>query len=185
MDKIEVARGALGGRVYNVLGRLFEASALRDLLIDAIRYGERADVKERLFQAVDDVVDHRHLLDLIAESALVRDTMNLTDVAHIREQMERAEAQRLQPFHIQTFFLAAFRHLGGRVNRREEGRWEITRVPGPVRERGRLIGVGAPIQSRYERICFQKDKINQSPVSAYVCPGHPLLDSTMDLMLER
>ena len=111
--------------------------------------------------------------------------MTMTDVMRIREEMERAEARRLQPFHIQTFFLEAFRRLGGRVNRRETGRWEITRVPGPVRERDRLIGIGTPVQLRYERICFEKDKINQPPVAAYVCPGHPLLDATMDLVLER
>ena len=171
--------------MYDVLGRLFEARALRDLLMEAIRYGERPEVKERLFQAVDDAVDRPHLLDLIADRALVRDTMTTADLARVRGEMERAEARRLQPFHIQTFFLEAFRHLGGRANRREAGRWEVTRVPGPVRDRDRLTGVGAPVQPRYERICFEKDKINQPPIAAYVCPGHPLLDATMDLVLER
>ena len=185
LDKIEVARAALGGRVYDVLGRLFEARALCDLLMEAIRYGERPDVKERLIQAVDDAVDQQHLLDLLADRALVRDAMTTADVARIREEMERADARRLQPFHIQTFFLTAFQQLGGRVNRRETGRWEITRVPGPLRERDRLIGIGSPVQSRYERICFEKDKINQPPVAAFVCPGHPLLDATIDLVLER
>ena len=70
LDKIEVARVALGGRVYNVLGRLFEARPLRDLLIEAVRYGEQPEVKEKLFQAVDDAVDQKHLLDLIADRAL-------------------------------------------------------------------------------------------------------------------
>jgi len=185
LDKIEIARAALGGRVYDVLGRLFEARSLRDLLIEAIRYGERAEVKARLFQVVDDAVDRQHLLDLLADRALVRNTMTPSDVARVREEMERPEARRLQPFHIQTFFLEAFQHLGGRISRRETRRWEITRVPGPIRERDRLIGVGAPVQSRYERICFEKDKISQPPIAAYVCPGHPLLDATMDLVLER
>jgi superfamily II DNA or RNA helicase len=185
LDKIEIARAALGGRVYDVLGRLFEARALRDLLMEAIRYGEQPEVKARLFQVVDDAVDRQHLLDLLADRALVRDTMTAADVARVREEMERAEARRLQPFHIQTFFLEAFQHLGGRVSRRETGRWEITRVPGPIRERDRLIGVGAPVQPRYERICFEKDKVSQSPVAAFVCPSHPLLDATMDLVLER
>ena len=185
LEKIEVARAALGGRVYDVLGRLFEARALRDLLMEAIRYGERPEVKARLLRTVDDAVDRKHVHDLIAEHALVRDTMTMADTARIREEMERAEARRMQPFHIQSFFLEAFRHLGGRINRREAGRWEITRVPGPVRERDRLIGLGAPVQERYERVCFEKERINQSPVAAYVCPGHPLLDATMDVVLER
>jgi len=71
------------------------------------------------------------------------------------------------------------------VSRREAGRWEITRVPGSLRERDRLIGIGEPVLERYERICFEKDKINQPPVAAFICPGHPLLDATMDLVLER
>ena len=185
LDKIEVARAALGGRVYDVLGRLFEARSLRDLLMEAIRYGEQPDVKARLFREVDNAVDQQHLFDLIDERALVRDTMTTADAARIREDMERAAARRLQPFHIQTFFLEAFRHLGGHINKRETGRWEITRVPGPIRHRDRLIGVGAPVQARYERVCFEKENINQPPVAAYVCPGHPLLDATMDLVIER
>ena len=185
LDKIEVARAALGGRVYDVLGRLFEARALRDLLMEAIRYGERPDVKERLFQAVDTVGDRQHILDLLTERALVRDTMTIADIALMREEMERAEARRLQPFHIRTFFLKAFRHLGGHIHRREAGRWEITRVPGPIRERDRLIGIGAPVQPRYERVCFEKEGIDQPPVAAWLHPGHPLIDATMDLVLER
>jgi hypothetical protein len=38
---------------------------------------------------------------------------------------------------------------------------------------------------RYERVCFEKSKISNPPVASYVCPGHPLLDATIDLMLER
>src|SRR3546814_6536940 len=70
--------------------------------------------------------------------------------------MERAEAQRLQPHHVQSFFVEAFQHLGGKMKRREEGRWEITHVPVRIRERDRQIGTGAPIQKKYERICFEK-----------------------------
>ena len=185
LDKLETAREALGGRVYDVLGRLFEGNALRDLLVEAIRYGDRPDGKERLFQAVDNAADRQHVLDLLAERALVHDTLSAGQIADIREQMERAQARRLQPHFIQSFFLEAFGHLGGRVYLREPGRWEITQVPGPIRERDRLIGIGEPVLSRYERVCFEKEKINQTPVAAFLCPGHPLLDATLDLILER
>ena len=185
LGKIETARAALGGKVYDVLGRLFEARALHDLLMEAIRYGERPEVKERLLQTVDDTAGQSHLLDLIEERALVRDTMSAADVTRMREEMERVTARRLQPFHIQTFFLEAFRHLGGRAHRREEGRWEISRVPGPIRDRDRLIGAGAPVQPRYERVCFEKERIDRPPAAAWLYPGHPLLDATLDLVLER
>ncbi len=185
LDKMEVAREALGGRVYDVLGRLFEGRALRQLLLEAIRYGEQPEVKARLFEAVDNAVDQKRVLELLEEKALAHDTMDATSVAAIREEMERAAARRLQPHFIKTFFLEAFQHLGGRIKRREAGRWEITRVPGPMRNRDRQIGIGEVMLDRYERVCFEKDKISQPPVAAFLCPGHPLLDATIDLILER
>ncbi len=180
LDKIETARAALGGRVYDVLGRLFEARALRDLLMEAIRYGERPEVRQRLSRAVDEAVDRRHLRDLLAGRALAGERMTTGDAARIREEMERAAARRLQPFHIQTFFLEAFRRLGGSVHRREAGRWEVGRVPGPLRERG-----SGALPGRYERICFEKERIGRAPAAAHICPGHPLLEAVVALTLER
>ncbi|MFC6496584.1 helicase-related protein, partial [Gemmobacter lanyuensis] len=97
LEKLEAAREALGGRVYDVLGELFDGTALKDLLFEAIQYGEQPDVKARLFQAVDGAVDQQHLLDLLARRALTNDTMPAAKVQEIRIDMERAEAQRLQP----------------------------------------------------------------------------------------
>lgn len=185
LEKLEAAREALGGRVYDVLGELFEGTALRDLLVEAIQYGEQADVKARLFQVVDGAVDQQHLLELLQRRQLTNDTMPAARVHELRLEMERAEAQRLQPHHIQSFFVEAFQHLGGQIKRREEGRWEITHVPLSVRERDRQSGTGAPIQKKYERICFEKSKINQQPVAAFVCPGHPLLEAVISLIREQ
>lgn len=185
LEKLEAAREALGGRVYDVLGELFEGTALKDLLFEAIQYGEQDDVKARLFRQVDGAVDQAHLLELLRRRALTNDTMPAAAVEELRLEMERAEALRLQPHHIQSFFVEAFEHLGGRIKRREEGRWEITHVPVRIRERDRQIGTGAPIQKQYERICFEKDKINQQPVAAFVCPGHPLLEAVISLVREQ
>jgi hypothetical protein len=101
--------------------------------------------------------------------------------------MERAEARRLQPHYIESFFLEAFRRLGGSVKQREPQRYEITHVPAVIRNRDRLIGVGEPVLSRYERIAFEKHLIAPpgQPLAAFICPGHPLLDATIDLTLER
>ena len=185
LEKLETARAALGGRVYDVLGQLFEQKPLRDLLIEAIRYGEQPEVKARLLQVVDDAAGHAHLLDLLERRALTQETFPFTKVQAIREQMERAHAQRLQPHYIESFFHAAFEHLGGRIHRRETGRFEISRVPGALRERDRQTGAGAPVLPRYERICFDKAQIAGPPLADFVCPGHPLLDATIDLVLER
>jgi superfamily II DNA or RNA helicase len=184
LEKLEAAREALGGRVYDVLGELFEGVALKDLLFQAIQYGEQEDVRARLFRQVDGAVDQQHLLELLKRRALTNDTMPEAKVQELRLEMERAEAQRLQPHHVQSFFVEAFQHLGGRLKKREEGRWEITHVPVRIRERDRQMGSGAPIQKKYERICFEKSAINQQPVATFVCPGHPLLEAVISIIRE-
>jgi len=188
LEKLEQARQTLGGQVFDVLGKIqFEGRPLRDLLIQAIRYGERPDIREKLNQAIADAVDRPHLQDLLEESALAHDVMDASRVARVREDMERAEARRLQPHYTESFFLEAFTQLGGTTRQKEARRYEVTHVPAPVRNRDRMIGTGEPVLARYERIAFEKSLIapQGQPLAAFICPGHPLLDATLDLTLER
>jgi hypothetical protein len=63
----------------------------------------------------------------------------------------------------------------------------VTHVPAVIRNRDRLIGLGEPVLPRYERIAFEKSLVapHGLPPAAFVCPGHPLLNSVIDLTLER
>ena len=188
LEKLDNARSALGGQVFDVLGKLhFEGRPLRDLLIEAIRYGDRPDVRAKLDQAVEHAFDQGELQDLLEERALAHDAMDASRVHRIREEMERADARRLQPHYIESFFLEAFDRLGGAVKQRETRRYQVTHVPAPVRNRDRLIGLGEPVLPRYERIAFEKSLVAPAgePLAAFVCPGHPLLNSVIDLTLER
>jgi SNF2 family DNA or RNA helicase len=188
LEKLEEARKALGGQVFDVLGKLqFEGRALRDLLIEAIRYGDQPEVRARLTTVLDHALDRGQLQDLLEDRALAHDAMDASRVHRIREDMERADARRLQPHYIESFFLEAFQRLGGSAKQRESRRYEVTHVPAPVRNRDRLIGIGQPVLPRYERIAFEKALVapQGQPLAAFVCPGHPLLDSVLDLTLER
>ena len=188
LEKLELARQALGGQVFDVLGKLqFEGKSLRDLLIQAVRFGERPEVKAYLSTVLDSALDRRHLQDLLEDRALAHDAMDVSRVQRIREDMERADARRLQPHYIESFFHEAFKRLGGAAKQREPRRYEVTHVPAPVRHRDRLIGTGEPVLPRYERIAFDKPLVapQGQPLAAFVCPGHPLLDSVIDLTLER
>lgn len=186
--KLEEESKALGGQVFDVLGKItFEDKSLRELLLEAIRYGERPEVRARLKQIVDHALDRNQLQLLLEERALAHDSMDARSVQKIREDMERAEARRLQPHFIESFFLEAFRLLGGTIHRREPKRYEITNVPAPIRTRDRMIGRGDPVLPRYERITFEKQLISVpgKPLASFICPGHPLLSATLDLVLER
>jgi hypothetical protein len=136
---------------------------------------------------LDTTLDRGHLQDLIEERVLAHDAMDASRVQRIREDMERADARRLQPHYIESFFHEAFKRLGGTAKQREPRRYEISHVPAPVRNRDRLIGIGEPVLPRYERIAFEKALVapQGQPLAAFVCPGHPLLDAVIDLTLER
>ncbi|HEV2365721.1 MAG TPA: DUF3883 domain-containing protein [Caulobacteraceae bacterium] len=185
LEKIEEARKALGGRVYDILGELFEGTSLRDLLVRAIRASDSPEVRAGLFEKVDNAVDIEAIDKLVRERKLATEGMSAAQVADVRDQMERAEALRLQPRYIQAFFDEAFGRLGGRMPRRETGRFEITRVPPALRERDRQIGRFDPVLERYARIAFDKEYLRGPPQAALMAPGHPLLDATVDVTLER
>jgi superfamily II DNA or RNA helicase len=188
LEKLDEARTALGGQVFDVLGKLqFEGKPLRELLLEAVRYGELPEVRARLNKVIANAFDKDQLRDLIEERALAQDAMDASRVYRIREEMERAEARRLQPHYIESFFLEAFQRLGGSVKQREPRRYEVTHVPATVRNRDRAIGIGEPVLPKYERIAFEKNLVapQGEALAAFVCPGHPLLDATIDLTLER
>ncbi|MGQ0742862.1 MAG: helicase-related protein [Acidimicrobiales bacterium] len=187
-DKLDEQRKALGDQVFDVLGESFRGQSLRDLLIQAVRYGEEALTKARLKAVVDATVGDA-LGNVLAARALVSDLMTGADVDRIREEMDRAEARKLQPQFIRAFFLEAFALLGGAVRERESGRFEISHVPAELRrdDRPSRPSSGAPLLRRYERVTFDKHLIAVPgrPVAAYLTPGHPLLEATIDLIVER
>ena len=183
--KLGQQRDALGGAVFDVLGKCFTDTSLRNLLIKAIREGDKPEVKARLTKVIDGVINRDYLQALIDENVLTHGIMDTTRLGNIREKMERAEARRLQPHFIASFFREAFSQLQGKLYEREPGRYEIRHVPGGIYNRS--SNVGKPILHRYDRITFEKDKVNiqGKPLAEFVCPGHPLLDATLSATLER
>jgi len=153
LAKIEEQRKAYGGKVFDVLGTAFSGTPLRTLLIDAIRYGELPETKANMEKVIDAGVS-RGIEELLAERALATDTMRQADIAQLRALMDEARARRLQPHYIEGAFRTAFTRLGGKIRRREQGRFEITHVPAQLRTFGR-----GPIATRYERITFDIEHV--------------------------
>jgi superfamily II DNA or RNA helicase len=186
LDKLEQQRLTYKGKVFDVLGEAFEGQPLRDLLMQAIRYGERPDVRAQLDQVIDARVGDG-LDKLIAERAAAHTMLARADVEKWRAQMDAARARRLQPHYIRAFFREAFKLLGGHIAERETGRYEIRHVPAAIRDRDRQIGLGAPVLRSYERVTFDRD-LTRPPGKAradLLAPGHPLLDAVTDLVIER
>jgi superfamily II DNA or RNA helicase len=195
LEKLATECDALKGKVFNILGEAFEEKSLKDLLIEAIRYGDQPEVRARLTKRIDNVFNRDHLLSLLDRNALAQETMSPERLFKVKAEMERAEARRLQPYFVRSFFLKAFDTLNGTIHRRELERWEITHVPAPIRERDRrLTGRNRreqePILKRYDRVAFTRDALqpNEKPGLARAVlmhPGHPLMMALTDMILEQ
>src|SRR6185369_3238345 len=56
LEKLQVVSNALQGQVFNVLGEVFEGNSLKDMLLEAIRYGDQPEVRARLSQKIDNAL---------------------------------------------------------------------------------------------------------------------------------
>lgn len=187
-EKLEQERETLNGKVFDILGKVtFDNKPLRELLIEAVRYGNDPEVRAKLNQVVDNSIERESLQKLIDDHALTNDAIDVSQVITIREDMERMEAHKLQPHFIESFFLEAFTSIGGKIRPREDGRFEIIFVPQALRNRDLHTGYEDPLLSKYERICFDKKYTNLQghATASLIVPGHTLLDATIDLIQER
>jgi superfamily II DNA or RNA helicase len=195
LEKLQVVSEALHGQVFNVLGEVFEGNSLKDMLLEAIRYGDQPEVRARLNQTIDNVLDHEHLMTILNRDALAQESLTPERLFAVKEEMEKAEARRLQPYFVRSFFMKGFESLGGSIYPRESERFEITHVPAELRERDRLITGRnrrdlAPVLRRYERVCFTKAAVRPTDrpglaFASMVHPGHPLMLALSDVLLEQ
>lgn len=199
LEKIEVENEALEGKVFKILGDVFQERSLKDMLIEAIRYGDDPKVKARLENDIDLSFDPARLKKLVEENALASQALTNTDIYKIKEEMDKAEARKLQPYYIRDFFVNAFDYLNGsyRQVHSEPGRYEIKHVPASVIETYRQLKEqnkghvdSNPVQQKYERVCFEKDgiRIKNNPdaaVAELLHPGHPLMYSLTQTISQR
>ena len=186
LEKLANERETLDGQVFDVLGELFREKPLRQLLMEAVRGNNDPKTRARHLQQIDNTTDQERVRAIVRDDLLVSGVMDTSKVVAIREDMERANARRLQPHFIKVFFEEAFAELGGRMHKREGERCIINNVPAALRQHAAANGI-APLRRKYKRVCFDKDHIHLpgKDDAELVCPGHPLLDGVISMMLER
>jgi superfamily II DNA or RNA helicase len=176
LEKIEEQRKAYGGKVFDVLGEAFTDIPLRDLLMEAIQYGDRPEVRAKMHQVIDSSVGDG-LKEILEERALASEHLAEADLHALRAAMDEATARRLQPHYIELAFKAAFTRLGGRIARRERGRYEVANVPQHIRSAGT-----GPVATKYDRVTFDLGYVQpgDSTRADLLAPGHPLHDAVMN-----
>jgi SNF2 family DNA or RNA helicase len=185
--KLDQERAALGGKVFDILGQSFDEKPLKDLLLEAIRYGDLPETRAKLFEKVDGALDRRHLQEIIDRNALTAEVFTQDHLFKVKDAMEKAEAKKLQPFFLRRFLIEALSRYGGKLSEREPGRYEIKHVPASVRKKHLIEGGRRPVLEKYERVTFERQLIRllHKPVADLVHPAHPLMSALIDMVLEE
>ncbi|ANF31311.1 hypothetical protein A0130_06185 [Leifsonia xyli] len=187
LEKLEEQRATLGGRVYDVLGQVFQGNALRDLMVAAIREANKPERQRYLTEVIEPKIADG-IPELLRANQLVPSALSETEIEDMRRDMERAEAARLQPHHVEAFFHRAFAEVGGQLRMREHNRFEIRRVPVEIKERDRVTGFGQPVVDEYYRVTFDPKYVRvdgNNHVATLLHPGHPLVSATMSVVSDR
>ena len=188
LDKMDNMNIALQGQVFDVLGELITDTSLKKLMVEAIRYGEDPATRAKLEEAIENSFDQQRVSDLLRKQALVTETLDLSKIPQLQADLQAAQKQRLQLSDVKTFFFEAYDFLGGKVDelKSEPGRFALYHVPAEIRTHAKDREMRS-LQEEYRRICFEKDFIYlPNRVEAeFICPGHPLLDAIVSLILER
>ena len=140
LEKLEVERKALGGRVYDVLGELFEGRPLSEILRETTLGGTKTE---------DEVVERvsQHELKRLLERG---DTLVAKAEATPAELKQRLDASNLGDFlNLDEVLPQILVRLGGRM-READGHWTVRRVPGKVQRMKDATGRRLP--RRYDRL---------------------------------
>ncbi len=183
LEKVRNQNDALDGRVFDVLGETIPEAALSKLMQEALEYDpDDPDLISKIDTNINRAIEKQKAIDLLQDAALKKDNI---DIRAIRGDMQVANARRLQPYHVNAFFLQAFEHVhGGKIVEREAYRYQIQKVPEVIRRHAKESGTH--VHEKYDRICFDKSllELREKPNAVFVHPGHPLLDATVSLILQ-
>jgi superfamily II DNA or RNA helicase len=198
LSKLDTEASDLQGDVFNILGDLCQEVSLQDLLVDAIRYAESPEAREHFQKRIADAFSLERTRDLQERRALASPGMSREKMFQLRVNWEKAQARKLLPGFVRTYFEQAFLSLDGKMHPRESGRWEIRsvnrmirdRARNRVREQDRALDT-VPVMEQYDRVCFDSSRIQPHEngrtlsTAALIHPGHPLFLAVNDLVLEQ
>lgn len=198
LSKLDTEASDLQGDVFDILGDLCQEVSLQDLLIDAICYAESAEAREHFQRRIADAFSLERTKELQERRALASPGMSREKMFQLRVNWEKAQARKLLPGFVRTYFERAFQALDGKMHPREIGRWEIRSVNRLIRDRARQrvrdqerVMDLVPVLEKYDRVCFDSSRIQPYEegqtlsTAALIHPGHPLFLAVNDLVLEQ
>jgi superfamily II DNA or RNA helicase len=200
--KIEEIKAALGNdKVFDVLGEVFYAKNLAQLLLEAAANARNID---EILKEIDVRVDAEYIARVkenLGESLATR----FIDYTRIKEMADRAREYRLIPECTEAFFKKAFEAISGRVEpasspsplhpspqawgegkgvrERRDGFLSIEGVPFDIRriaEEDSFKKRYGSVLKAYPKATFDKEKAFKNPDAEFISFGHPLFEAVLE-----
>ena len=190
LEKIANEASALNGKVFDVLGELFQQVPLRDLLVDAVRYGDDPTRLEEFGKAVENATEQTRVRDLVQDRMLVTENIELSKLQTV---MEESHTGRLQNYDTKEFLLRVFAFLNRdyarttKIRKCDDGYFEIVSVPGVIIKAAEAKGI-RNLRTEYPRICFERPLmglVDRTGGAEFVDSRHPLIAASIAWVLER
>ena len=184
LSKLERMRGALGDRVFDVVGEVLALNRI-DLpeMLRAVAYEPR-----RLEEYLDEIeqIDPQ-LLEQYEDASGIALARAHVDFPSFAQANLEAEERRLMPRYVESHFLNAAAAVGQRVEARADGMWRIAHVRVDLRSE-RLAAVrrlGRP-DTGYRKLTCYKEHLEQAQHQDAVLlgPGHSLYGSVDEKLQE-
>jgi len=185
LEKLDTMNEALEGRVFDVIGEVLSLNAvnLPDMLREAAYHPHRLD--EYLDQI--DRIDPARLREYEEATGIALARSHVDFTGFQRHNLE-VEEKRLMPCYVESFFLAAAREVGLRVEPRADGLWRIGHVPADLRS-DRLHSVRhlGKAEPAYRKVTFHKQHLEQAAHvdAVLIGPSHPLYAAVDERLNEK
>ncbi len=183
LEKLEEIRGALGDKVFDVIGEIFPGRDFYQLVVEAAANARSVD---EILASIEAKLDEEYIArvkDALGESLATR----VIDYTRIREMAQEAREYRLIPEYTEAFFVKAFQRAGGRVHK-VGNYYRIDSIPYEIRRiasEDSFKNTWGILASRYKKVTFDKDMAMRDSDAEFVSFGHPLFEAVLEWTLRN
>ena len=183
-DKIEMMKQHLGPeKVYDVIGDILENAGAEELLRRVALGEKEVSEAEQEIDAISVEQTKKGISRLTGEALAIK-----VDERWSREKARLSEENKLIPEYLENFFVRAFETIAGKekVHRRGDGFLSIKWVPAEVKDISYEFRMRyGLVDDRYPKFTFNKNLLKEEETADFMSPGHPLMESVVQKVLEK
>ena len=187
LEKIDRIKQDLGNdKIYDILGEVFSEKSLTKIIMKSVLKEQILESKEDANKSIEKKLNTEDILKILKDNSLVKgEPMRQAEALEVKQEMDRARTKKLQPYFVSAFFEEAVKFFEGKISR-IKGQNEllnIQKTPEEIIQQAH--STGDSISERYDKVSFDiKKDLDESEIN-FIQLGHPLIDSTVELVLKE